>query len=452
MAEEQNARRERIVTALQAEIRRHQFVTTPGHAPEHEDYLARVRQTQWVNPHLPIGWPVMPKGLFNKLRAYGQKIVRRLLRWYINPLVEQQNRFNASVVDAFQNLQRRMEEHDWEVLSKHQEIDHTAEQQRFSRQLNDVSEYLQNMVQQIELQETQQTSYVEQLQAQFKEQAQVTQQVIEPLRLRVQRLEQRQASAAYASLSVAPKTTETPSTEPVVDTFILGIQYRNDALMSERLSDYDDILKQVMGAEGSRDCLPLLDIGCGRGEFVAHVKQLGIRAYGIDLDADAVAWGVKEGLDLRLEDAFAHLGALADNSLQAVTAVQVIEHLSYQELAHLFKLAAQKLCPGGVIITETINPVCLWALSNHYLLDPTHKMPVHPLMAKFILEQAGFWQVQIRYLHPVPDEERLGWVHPNPETACLNTNDRILQANIDRLNAFLYGPQDYAAVAYKPEE
>ena len=129
--------------------------------------------------------------------------------------------------------------------------------------------------------------------------------------------------------------------------------------MSERLSDYDDILKQVMGAEGSQDHLPLLDIGCGRGYFVAHVKQLGIRAYGIDLDADAVAWGVKEGLDLRL-GAFAHLGPWPI-TLQAVRGAG--DRALSIRVVHLFKLAAE-VVSRGVIITETINPVCLWALST----------------------------------------------------------------------------------------
>ncbi|MGI6367135.1 MAG: hypothetical protein ACOX2L_02045 [Anaerolineae bacterium] len=62
--------------------------------------LAQLRERKIVNSHLPIGWPVMPKGILNKLIAYAKKITRALLRWYINPIVDQQNRFNDSVVVA----------------------------------------------------------------------------------------------------------------------------------------------------------------------------------------------------------------------------------------------------------------------------------------------------------------------------------------------------------------
>ncbi len=66
--------------------------------------LEDVRATSWVNPHQPIGWPHLPKGLTPKVKAFLQKAVRRLLRWYINPIVEEQNRFNAAVERALDAL------------------------------------------------------------------------------------------------------------------------------------------------------------------------------------------------------------------------------------------------------------------------------------------------------------------------------------------------------------
>lgn len=66
--------------------------------------LEEVQATSWVNPHQPIGWPHLPKGVGPKLVALLQKAVRRLLRWYINPIVEDQNRFNAAVARAIDAL------------------------------------------------------------------------------------------------------------------------------------------------------------------------------------------------------------------------------------------------------------------------------------------------------------------------------------------------------------
>jgi glycosyltransferase involved in cell wall biosynthesis len=101
-----------IVTDLQAEIRRYQAapqVESRGLYGDDSEPLALVRLYQHVNSHLPIGWPTMPPGLLPRLRVYAQKIARRLLRWYINPLVDQQNLFNSATADALTSLSLRME-------------------------------------------------------------------------------------------------------------------------------------------------------------------------------------------------------------------------------------------------------------------------------------------------------------------------------------------------------
>jgi hypothetical protein len=107
-----------IVAELQAEVGRYQpdSPAEPGAAESRfpggvgdSDALARVRLYQHVNSHLPIGWPDMPPGLLPKMRAYAQKIVRRLLRWYINPLVDQQNLFNTAVTEVLSSLSLRVE-------------------------------------------------------------------------------------------------------------------------------------------------------------------------------------------------------------------------------------------------------------------------------------------------------------------------------------------------------
>jgi hypothetical protein len=66
--------------------------------------LEEVHAAHWVNPHQPIAWPHWPKGVWPKLVALVQKVVRRLLSWYINPIVEEQNRFNAAVMTALDVL------------------------------------------------------------------------------------------------------------------------------------------------------------------------------------------------------------------------------------------------------------------------------------------------------------------------------------------------------------
>jgi hypothetical protein len=74
-------------------------VDTSGYAGtgEFAHVIALLEELRWVNPHLPIGWPVMPSGLVHKAGAYLKKGVRIALRWYVNPIVEQQNRYNEAV-------------------------------------------------------------------------------------------------------------------------------------------------------------------------------------------------------------------------------------------------------------------------------------------------------------------------------------------------------------------
>lgn len=92
--------------------------------------LEEARAKSWVNPHWPIAWPHWPKGLTPKIVALVQKLIRRLLRWYINPIVDEQNRFNAAVIAAletlaYENAQLRAELRD--LGRGHMTVEHTED-------------------------------------------------------------------------------------------------------------------------------------------------------------------------------------------------------------------------------------------------------------------------------------------------------------------------------------
>ena len=390
-----------ILLALQEVIRQHRQASAEPYALPPADPLARVRERRVVNPHLPIGWPEMPAGARAKLTAYAQKVVRRLLRWYINPIVAQQNEFNAAVTDLLGTL--------------------VAGGEARAQHLQVCDERL----------------------ARIEGEREVT-------RLRLQRLEnERREAAADVRQPAAP----TP--QGAIDYFLLGALYRNRLQMADRLGDYDDLFRDLIGKARQSGTPPatVLDIGCGRGEFVSHLISLGLPAYGIDLDADALAIGQAEGLDLRQVDAFAHLADLPDASLAAVTMIQVIEHMEPEAVLNLLKSVLSKLAPGGLVIAETINPACLFALSNWYLMDPSHRTPMHSETTRFLMMQAGFHRIEVRFLHPVPEEGRLRNVSLADEGLPPATSRLVeqVQRNTEQLNQLLYGPQDYAAIACKPE-
>ena len=193
----------------------------------------------------------------------------------------------------------------------------------------------------------------------------------------------------------------------------------------------------------------VLDLGCGRGEFLRLLQEAGISGKGVDSDAGVVALCQASGLDVVRGDLFDVLTAQADGSIGGVFSAQVIEHLPPEEILRLFRLAYDKLTPGGVLLVETINPMCLLALASHYTIDLTHRQPVHPDTAAFLAESIGFREVQVRFCSLVPERGRLQPVPPVQQSE-FEPWRTLLNENVRKLNDLLFTYQEYALVARKP--
>ncbi|MGA2193767.1 MAG: class I SAM-dependent methyltransferase [Bryobacteraceae bacterium] len=150
-------------------------------------------------------------------------------------------------------------------------------------------------------------------------------------------------------------------------------------------------------------CRNVLDIGCGRGEFLEMMRDAAIPARGIDLGAESVAACRLKGLDAEIADAFPYLASLEEGALDGIFCSQVVEHLPPERLPELIRLCAERLARGGVIAIETPNPECLAIFGTHFYLDPTHTRPVpHPLLI-FYLEECGVGLMELRRLSPAVD-------------------------------------------------
>lgn len=196
---------------------------------------------------------------------------------------------------------------------------------------------------------------------------------------------------------------------------------------------------------------PILDVGCGRGEFLALCQEQRIEARGVDADAGMVARCREAGLDVEHGDALAHLAGLADETLGGVFCAQVIEHLPPEAFIALVRLAYAKLRSGGVLLCETPNPMCLSVFNSAFYVDLSHIKPIHPDGAVSVLEAAGFRDVEVRYVNPVPPERKLRpleplWYMRRYEHAFL----AAINDNLTRLNELLWGAQDYAVIGKKP--
>ncbi|MGE5414521.1 MAG: methyltransferase domain-containing protein, partial [Syntrophomonadaceae bacterium] len=186
-----------------------------------------------------------------------------------------------------------------------------------------------------------------------------------------------------------------------------------------------DYLRWLRGLPG-----PVLDVGCGRGEFLRLLQGAGIPASGIESNAISAAACRAAGLDVGEGDGLALLSARPAGSLGAVVAFQVVEHWPPETIFRFLREARRATAPGGVLILETVNTDSLFSLRTFYL-DPTHVRPVPPDALRFLAEAVGFADIVVERRAPVPDAERLEE---------RSENDR-------KLNALLFGPQDYALVA-----
>ena len=144
----------------------------------------------------------------------------------------------------------------------------------------------------------------------------------------------------------------------------------------------------------------ILDIGCGRGEFLEAAKAANLPARGIDLNQDCIEMCRSKGLDVEQADMFAYLESAADGSLGGAYCAQVVEHLPPAVLPGLAKLLSRKLRIGSLVAIETPNPECLAIFATHFFIDPTHTRPVPAVLLRFYLEEAGFGSIQIERLEP----------------------------------------------------
>jgi 2-polyprenyl-3-methyl-5-hydroxy-6-metoxy-1,4-benzoquinol methylase len=205
---------------------------------------------------------------------------------------------------------------------------------------------------------------------------------------------------------------------------------------TEDITDrYRDLATHFVG------CAPVLDIGFGRGEFLELLRALDVEARGIEADVRLVESARARGFQVDVGRAVEYLAGLDDASLGGLVMIQVIEHLSPQHVIDVVRLASEKVRRGGRVVVETVNPTSLYTYAHAFWMDPDHVRPVHPNYLRFLFAEAGFATVEQVDRSPVPADESLELMPGDDEVS------KRLNANFERINSLLFGPQDYAVVA-----
>lgn len=254
--------------------------------------------------------------------------------------------------------------------------------------------------------------------------------------------------AALAHLESAPAVEKTEVLSRAVEEhgyLELERRYRGtEEEILDRISVYLPWLKSIPAGA------PVLDLGCGRGESLALLRDQGIPARGVDSSARMVALCQERGLEAVEGDLFATLAGVEEESLGAVVSFHVIEHLPVGALDRLVRLAYRALRPGGVLILETPSPLSMVVAARNFWLDPTHVRPVHPESLKLMYELAGFDPVERLDLRPFPTDQRL----PEIDLAKVPDEQKQLADRVnrlrDRIDELLFGSQDFGMVGRRP--
>lgn len=242
----------------------------------------------------------------------------------------------------------------------------------------------------------------------------------------------------------------------------------SDPLSSHKYVAFEDLFRgdRSLIRERQRDYLDLfagrsdvLDVGCGRGEFLLLLRERGVTGRGVDLNHEMVAECRAAGLDVHEADALSYLRGLADGELGGLIAAQVVEHLEPDYLLQLLDEAFRALRPGSPIALETINVASWSAFFTSYLRDLTHVRPIHPDTLQFVVTASGFLDAEIRLRSPLPESELLLATPPvtrevdlertGPEGRGLLALADAFDRNVERLNTQLYGPLDYVVIAWR---
>ncbi|NQT33483.1 MAG: class I SAM-dependent methyltransferase [Candidatus Omnitrophica bacterium] len=137
----------------------------------------------------------------------------------------------------------------------------------------------------------------------------------------------------------------------------------------------------------------LLDVCCGRGEFIEIYKDLGFDAYGVDMDSVAL----QKGLNVKIADVDNEDLPFEDDFFDVIVMKSAIEHI--RNIYHLMENLRRVLKPGGKLIILT----CDWKRNFKVFFDDVdHKSPFTTFSLHDVLVRYDFKNVVAEDIYYLP--------------------------------------------------
>lgn len=198
----------------------------------------------------------------------------------------------------------------------------------------------------------------------------------------------------------------------------------------------------------------VVDLGCGRGEFLELLGRAGIPAEGVDIEERfAPAWK-RRNVTVHVADILEWLCAQPDASRDGIFCAQVVEHFPLPTVDRLIAHMARVLRPDGRLVIETLSPISLNIFMGPFWADPTHRQPIHPWTLSVLCQTRGLMENRVVYSAPPPAGSVLPRLKPADFSEDLQPLVDRLDRVISQLNDALYGPAHYAVISRRgrPEE
>jgi O-antigen chain-terminating methyltransferase len=397
-------------------------------APVHDEEL-HINLRQANEQYHTAKW--LPDHRFALGRPLMKKIIYRIMGFY----TARQTNFNAVVVRILNSLAGKVSDADQRVEQVRAQVDRIAFDidERFNRLTRELQERFNFM-------ELTQNRLV------TRAKADIENRVMEVVRATPTAASSVEKRSEPARRDLASRT----RAESPVHTNSFGTNY---FCFADKFRGDETEIKNQLAAhlEYFRRCKNVVDLGCGRGEFLELCEENKINALGVDTNDDMVLYCQRKGLQVHRADARAYLRSLPEKHLDGIFTAYLAEHMPPAEFAELLHLAYEKLQFGSHFVAEAINPACLSTLADNFYLDLLHVKPIHPQAFEFMLESLGFRNIKINYVTPVPEEERLRKLNSIRDNLDQIERQRIemYNQNVDKLNELLFGYQAYAIVARK---